>query len=255
MSSVIPAFSAGTMAVLLNIFDKILLALSLKNLRGNFTFLAVLVIGAMCGVFFFSKFMTGLLDSYEVHIKYCFIGMIIGSVPMIYKRARYEKIKKRNVLVFLAALCFIIAIAVSSVGDRLNQTLEQIGPVTPAVFFWIFFAGAIGAVFAILPGISGTIMLVIFGVYTAAIEAVSTFYFPVLAPLAAGVIAGGIAGIAILKKMLGFHPQALYCGILGLIIGSIFTIYPGFDRGLNGALSILLMATFAAITYLFSKRT
>lgn len=251
---IIPAFSAGTMAVLLNIFDKILLALDLKNFKRNLPFLALLGLGALGGVFLFSKFMSGLLDAYEMYINYCFIGMIIGCIPMIYKRAKYEKIKKRNISVFFVTLFFMIIIAVTGGQGDSNLTLEQLGSVTPAVCLWLFFAGAAGAVLAILPGISGTIILVIFGAYTVMLESVASFYFPVLAPLAAGMLTGCIAGIINLKKMLNSHPQALYCGILGLIIGSVFTIYPGFEKGINGALSILLMAAFVIITYLFSKK-
>jgi len=254
IAAVIPAFSAGTMAVLLNIFDRIMLALGLKNLRANLSFLATLGFGALCGIFFLSKFMTRLLNTYEMYINYCFIGMIIGCVPMIYRRAKYEKIKKRNAAVFFIALCLMVFIAVNGGGDHFIQMTPEIGRISPALFLWLFLSAAASAVIAILPGISGTLILLLFGTYTVTLEAVSTFYFPILAPVAVGILTGGIAGVIIIKKMLNFHPQALYCGILGLIIGSVFTIYPGFSPGKEGALSIVLMTAFVMITYLFSKK-
>jgi putative membrane protein len=73
--------------------------------------------------------------------------------------------------------------------------------------------------------------------------------------MGAGVLLGAFVGIKFVKKMLRFHPQALYCAILGLIIGSVFTIYPGFSFDINGALSIIFMCVFAVFTYLFSKRS
>jgi len=254
IAAVIPAFSAGTMAVLLNIFDRIMLALGLKNLRENLSFLVTLGFGALCGVFILSKFMTSLLDTYEMYINYCFIGMIIGCIPMIYRRAKYEKIKKRNIAVFFAALCLMIFIAFKGGGNDFILTMPEAGHISPGVFMWLFLSAAVSAVIAILPGISGTIILLLFGTYTIILEAVSTFYFPVLIPVISGILAGGVVGVIIIKKMLNFHPQALYCGILGLIIGSIFNIYPGFSPDKEGELSVILMAAFLVITYIFSKK-
>ena len=251
ISSVIPAFSAGTMAVLLNIFDKILLALDLKNIKKNLPFLAPLALGAPFGVYLCGGFIARLLNTFEFYIDYCFIGMIIGCVPMVYKRAKYEKVKTRNVLIFLFVLFGMYILSSMGSGSALHQELDwESGALQ--VFLWLFLAGMISGVIAILPGISGTIILVMFGVYSAALEAISTFYLPVLLPLCAGMLAGGALGVVIIKRMLLHHPQALYFGILGLVLGSIFTIYPGLPKNLEGALSVFLMALFAVITYFFS---
>jgi len=251
---VIPAFSAGTMAVLLNIFDKILLAIDIKKFPQNFPFLFALASGCVTGVFLFSKFMTGLLSLYEIYIDYCFIGMIAGCIPMIYRRAKYEKVKPRNIFIFFITFSFMGFLTLIGSGNRFSDVPELLDPGSPVFYLWLFFAAAIGGIVMILPGVSGTIILLIFGVYAVILEAIPAFYFPVLLPVATGMLAGGAFGIIFIKKMLRFHPQTLYFAILGLIVGSFFTIYPGFIWGAHGFLCIFLAVLFAFSSYALSRK-
>ena len=242
------------MAVLLNCFDKILLALDAKNISKNLPFLAAIGVGCVCGIFLFSKFITGLFNNHETYIYYCFIGIIIGCLPMIYKRAKYKKVKARNIPVFFFGLSFMIFLSASEGGADLSHTLENIGQGSPAYYCWLFFATAVGAAVVILPGISGAVILLLLGVYKTAIEAISTLYLPVLLPVAAGALTGLVIGVTVLKKMLRFHPQALYFAILGLIIGSIFMLFPGFTRSKEGFLCVGLAALFMSASYWFSRK-
>ena len=239
----------------MNVFDKILEALDVKNIFKNLPFLVSLGLGCVSGIFLFSKVVAGLLNSFVVYIDYCFIGIIIGCLPMIYKRAKHEKVKYHNIPVFLIGFSFMIFLAITGSGAGLSNTLEQIDTGSPAYYMWLFFAAATGAAVVILPGISGAVILILFGVYRIALEAISSLYLPVLLPVAAGALTGGIVGIVVLKKMLRFHHQALYFAILGLIVGSIFTIFPGFTMGKEGVLCIVLVILFASVSYFLSRKT
>jgi len=250
----VPGISIGTTAVLLNIYDKILYSVSLVDFKKNLAFLAPLALGGACGIFSFSRLMTFLLARYEMAMYFCFIGIIAGCVPMIYRRARYDKIKLRNAAVFAASFAFMAALAFIDKGAIANKTLAQFGGMSLALSTRLFVAALVSTVAMLLPGISGSLAMLLFGVYTVAIEAVSTFNFTVVAIVCAGALCGGLLGVKLIKTMLRFHPQALYCSILGLIIGSIFTIYPGFTADAKGALSMLFMIASAGLTFLFSKR-
>jgi putative membrane protein len=254
-TNIVPGISGGTIAVLLNIYDKILYSISLVNIKKNLTFLAPLGLGVVCGIFSFSKLITVLLDRYEMIMYFCFIGLIMGSVPMIYRRAKYEKIKPQNAVIFACALVFMIVLAFAYYGSPANKTLAQLGGVSPSLLAWLFFAAFLSTVVMILPGISGSLMLLLLGAYVAAIEALSTLNAVLLGAMGTGVLLGAFVGVKFVKKMLRFHPQALYCAILGLVIGSVFTIYPGFSQDIAGVLSILFMCAFAVFTYLFSKKS
>ena len=69
-----------------------------------------------------------------------------------------------------------------------------------------------------------------------------------------GVAAGGILGVKVIKNMLRFHPQVLYCAILGLMVGSIFVIWPGFASGLEGILAAAGFVAFTAAAYFLSSK-
>jgi len=254
VTSTIPGISFGTVAILLNIYEKFLNSISLVNIKKNLTFLIPLCMGCICGIFAFSWLVTFLLTNYEMITYFCFIGMIIGCVPMIYKRAVSDKIRFRSVALFVAAFVFMLVLAFTSDGSLTNQTLAQLGGITPSLLAWIFFAAFISAMAMIIPGISGSIIMLMLGAYTVAVEAISTFNFVILFVVGTGVILGSLAGIRIVKTALRIDSQGLYCAVLGLIIGSIFIVYPGFSQDITGVIAIILAAISAFAIGIFSKR-
>jgi len=255
VANIIPAISGGTMAVILNIYDKILYAISLKNVKRNLSFLIPLGLGCVASIFALSNVMISLMEHYTMILNFCFIGLIIGSVPMIYKRARYEKIKGRNVAIFFLALAFMFLMAMFGNGGLSNKTLAELGGLDLRLATWLLFVSAISTIAMILPGISGSFVMLLLGAYTIALEALANLNILVIIPIGIGIMLGGFIGIKFIKTMLRFHPQALYFAILGLIIGSIYSIYPGFIANIEGFLSLVLMLVFAVISYLFSKNS
>lgn len=254
IANVIPGVSGGTMAVILNIYDDILYAISWKNFRKHLPFLIMLGVGALVGLFLFSQTATYLLEYYEMPVYYSFIGLIIGSIPLIYKKARHEKAEPRNLVIFVIALAIMITITILNQDAISIKTLETVGGPSIGVYLWLFFATAISTGAMVLPGISGSLIMLLLGTYTIVMEAIAEMHIPTLLPIALGVVAGGFVGIKTVKILLRFHPQALYFGILGLIIGSLFSIYPGAPTGPHGLLCIVLMLLFATVSYFFSHK-
>ena len=85
-------------------------------------------------------------------------------------------------------------------------------------------------------------------------EAIATFNIALIAVIGLGLIAGGITGVKVIKQMLKFHPQALYFGILGLMVGSIFVLRPGFTFDIQGLIAITGLIVFTLMAYLLSSR-
>jgi len=253
-TSVIPGISAGTLAIFLNIYEKFFTLASFKNVKMNLQFLTAFCFGCACGIFSISNIIMFLLDRFGQVMYFSFIGLILGMIPMIYVRASSEKIKMRNVFIFILSLLLMLIIAVTGSENLTNQTLEQLGGITIPILTWLFVAGMISAVALLIPGISGAVVMLIFGAYTVFVEAVSTFNVIILAVLGAGMVVGCLAGIKIIKIMLRSYSQALYSSILGLILGSVFVIYPGFSFDVTGLLSVVFAAGFAVLAYFFSKR-
>ena len=92
IANIIPGVSGGTMMVILNMFDKIIEAVSSfrKNVKKNILYLLPILIGAAIGIIAFSKGITFMLDNYPVIINFFFMGLIVGSVPLVFKSA-YKK--------------------------------------------------------------------------------------------------------------------------------------------------------------------
>ena len=256
MANVIPGVSGGTMAVMLDVYDKILMALSLKNAKENARFLATLGIGCLIGIFAFSKVITYLYENYHMILNFCFIGLVLGSIPMIYRKAKFDGVVAKNWIPFIITFMFMIMVAIiGSMGDSGPENVAVgIENLSTAPFFaWLFISAFISTIAMILPGISGSFMLLLFGCYTLIMKAISEFQFGILFVTGLGVLAGGFVGVKFVKIMLRKHPQALYFAILGLVIGSIFTIYPGFTFNTDGIVALIGMTICAGISYGFDK--
>lgn len=254
IANAIPGVSGGTMAVILNIYDKILYAVSLKNIKQHLKFLIPLALGAVAGVFALSNVIVSLLDSHAMLLNFCFIGLVLGSIPAIYKKARDQKTKPRNVVLGVIAFAFMIFISYLNQGEISNKSLTDFGGVSVTLCLWLFVTVGISTIAMILPGISGSLMMLLFGVYAVVMEAVAELNFILMLPIGIGVLAGLFVGVKVIKKMLRFHPQALYFIILGLVAGSVFAIYPGFVPSLEGYLSLGGLAAFGLLAYFLSSR-
>lgn len=257
ITNIIPGVSGGTMAVILKIYDKILYAISLKNIESNLKFLIPLGLGTITGIFAFSNLMLSLLKNHQMLLNFCFIGLILGSIPMIYKRARYEKVKPRNIAVFMLALALMLGLSFVEGSDNPESYNGIVSADTSGIMLYatLILATAISMIAMLLPGISGSLIMLLLGTYTITLKAIAEFDFILLLFVAIGALLGGFLGIKGIKKMLRFHPQALYFAILGLIVGSLFTIYPGFTADSEGFLSLILLVSFAAISYIFSIKS
>ncbi|MCR5481424.1 MAG: DUF368 domain-containing protein [Clostridia bacterium] len=259
IANIIPGVSGGTMMVVLNIYDKFMYALSTKNFKKNLGFLCPLLVGCLLGLLLFSRLMVSLLENHSVLLSYCFLGIITGSIPMIYKRARFEKVKPVNIGIFVLAVVFMVGISV--LGSQLQgNDITYISPLITAggfaAFLWLFFSAAVSINATLLPGISGSFLMLLLGSYASMLEAIATFDFVIIIPLVAGALLGAFIGIKTIKNMLRNHPQALYFGILGLITGSLYALYPGFAplilEPVEGYLSLVALFACAFVSYRFS---
>ena len=254
VSNVIPGVSAGTMAVVLNIYDELLGAVSLKkeHLKKNFIFLATIGIGAVIGILAFSNAITFLFERYNMPTHFLFIGIILGSIPMIIKHARVGGIIQPKNWIFFVITFGIMIVMILTKNTEINEIILR--EVNLGIFIWLIFAGAISAFSMIIPGISGSFIMLTLGVYTSVITAVSEFNFTILIPVAIGVLVGLVLGIKIVKVLLCKYQQATYMAILGLVIGSILVIYPGFTFNLTGFFALICMCIGILITYSFADK-
>ncbi|ONI41438.1 hypothetical protein AN640_08010 [Candidatus Epulonipiscium fishelsonii] len=253
IANVIPGVSAGTMAVIFKIYDQLLdsISLDMEKLKKNFNFLAALGIGVVIGVVGFSSIITYLYENYSMQTSFAFIGVIVGSIPMIYKKVSQEgPVNFDGLILFVIPLFIMLYMSIQGDSGENTTIIRQLSTMS---MVWLIFAGAISAFTMIIPGISGSFILLTIGAYTTIITAISERNVLILIPVGIGVVIGLVGGSKLVRILMEKYTQNTYLVILGLVVGSIFTLYPGFSLNKTGIISIICMTAAAIISYSFSE--
>lgn len=252
---VIPGFSGGTMAVILKIYDKLLdaISLSIQKLKKNFGFLLFLAIGMGAGVFATSVGLSWLFENHPVPTRLTLIGIVVGSLPMIWKECTSEhRFKPVNIIPFI----FSFAVMVVMFFLERSETVETAAQTEFSFGLAIKLAlgGCIAAVSMVIPGISGSLMLTIMGMYETTITAVKDLNIALIAPIGIGAVIGILTGAKVISILLKKFKQGTYAVILGLIVGSILTIFPSdFRLNADGIIGIILAVIGFIIPVLFDR--
>ncbi|MCL2202396.1 MAG: DUF368 domain-containing protein [Defluviitaleaceae bacterium] len=254
VGSPVPGVSAGTVAILLNVYDKFFNSINKAAAKKNLLPIIIFLLGWIAGLLSISNVMLFLFENHGKLISFTFIGLVSGCIPMIYRKAKAGPGKIWHGVAFLAALGFMFFLAFYGGDLTTNNTLEQLGGVTPTLLIWLFVACFFSSMAMLIPGVGGSLMMIVFGIYTIYIEAVATFDIVVLGVFVVSMVLGVLAGILITKKILERFPKMLYCAILGLILGSLLLLYPGFTFGLEGMLAIALAGVGFGFAYWLSKK-
>lgn len=235
IATLVPGVSGGTMAIILGLYDDIIHSISsfFKDIKGNFIFLGTVGIGGVIGLLGFSRLMEFCLENFKFPMTYLFIGIIIGGIPVLYKKANTGKRSIKNWLYF--AIGFIIILVMSLYTGTFVDLASSTGALK---FIFLFVTGIVIAVALILPGISTSFMLLALGMYDITVNALSNVEINYLIPLALGVGFGVIATTRILENFLTKKPAQTYMLILGFVIGSIIEVFPGIPTGLDIVISI-----------------
>ncbi|RRC93124.1 DUF368 domain-containing protein [Erysipelotrichaceae bacterium OH741_COT-311] len=262
VSNVIPGVSGGTMAIILNIYDKLmeLVTLNISVIKKNLSFIIPLLLGVAVGIVGFSKLMKLSLQYYPTQTFFCFIGIVLGSLPLILHKAKqHESIQTKGYIAFICALGIMIALSFTNGDKESAKELIKYTSLNVTSFIVIFLSMAIAAATMIVPGISGSLILIIIGTYgTIYGYIIAEFYIPLLIPAGLGAVFGLIGGAKLIKYMLHKYHQLTYCIILGLLIGSLFELYKqsGIIIALNTTFitSFIMMFLLMGMVYYFSKQ-
>lgn len=252
VSNVIPGVSGGTMAVSMGVYDELMESLSSKW-KEHLYFLITIAIGAVAGILVFSNLATHLVNLYPMQTSFAFMGLVIGSIPMVYKRASKAKIKPGGVIPFIIGLAVMVVMYIFSRQNIENEVLSSINGLQ---FIRYVLSLALAAFAMIIPGVSGSLVLVILGVYETVITGVAQLNVMLLVPSLMGGVIGLFLGVRLVRWLLEEHPQGTYMAILGLMIGSLVAIYPtdqAFALNSTGLVSVLTLVIGAAVSYLFAR--
>ena len=229
VATLVPGVSGGTMSIILGIYDDLIHAVStfFENWKKNLTYLLVVGLGGALGILLFSRLLENAITNYPFVMQFLFMGVIIGGLPVLYRKS--EASSKGNLKDYLFfILGFAIVLLMSAEPTAITDMATAHG-ILSVVF--LFIAGIIIAIALVLPGISGSFMLLILGLLDVTLNAINTFNIPFLIPLGLGVAAGTFGTAKIIEKFLKKHPGKTYKLILGFVVGSLVQLFPGIPAG------------------------
>ncbi len=228
-ADVVPGVSGGTIAFISGIYEELLGSISnvnlslfktLKNeglkkaweqLNGNF--LAALFIGILISVASLAKAISWLLVNKPIVLWSFFFGLVLASIIYIAKQ-----ITKWNII---ALVLLIISALAAYYVTTLNPLVSE-----SSSLFYIFLAGVIAICAMILPGISGSFILVLLGAYKSILEALSTKDVLTIATFMLGCITGLLTFSKVLKWLFANYKNYTLAALTGFIIGSLNKIWP-----------------------------
>lgn len=250
----IPGVSGGTIAVVTKIYDRLIGAITpnIKKLIKNMPFLIPVGMGMVLGIFFTALALEKLFEVYNVPTQLAFMGLIVGSLPLVLNECKKEqkKIRPINLIPFAVGVLFMIALLFAGSGKALFSGSEL--SARDIVLYVVM--GFIAAVTMIIPGVSGSMVMKIFGAYDSVISAVANIEIPVLVTFAVGAVLGVFVAAKVIDTLIKKYRQGIYCLIIGLIVGSVPHIFPAeFRFNMQGIIGIILFFVGAAVPLLMER--
>ncbi len=227
-SDVVPGVSGGTMAFILGIYEELINAIKSFDFKSvrllvtfqmkaffekiSWQFLLSLGLGILTAIFTLSKLLAWLLENKPVLIWSFFLGLILASVVTVSKRIDHWKPS-----LWVSLFCGLVGIYI----------LVGLVPVsTPNDLWFLFVSGAVAICAMILPGISGSFILVLMGKYQYVLEAVNDKNFLILGVVAAGACVGIAVFSRLLSWLLTRYHDLMVALLTGLMIGSLRKVWP-----------------------------
>ncbi len=248
IANIIPGVSGGTMMVAMGIYDKLIHCIThlFKEFKKSVLFLLPIAIGMAVAVIGGSLGIEVLFAKFPVQTNLLFIGLIIGGLPAIWKKVKGNSIRGGHILSFLGffALVTVMALLGEKEGNAVDLSFNLINVLK------LFGVGVIASATMVIPGVSGSMVLLLMGYYNPIIETINDFLealtkfdvngmlqgIGVLLPFGIGVIVGIFAIAKLIEIIFNKFPLYAYWAIIGLIVAS--------------PIAIIAMGTFPALTVL-----
>lgn len=255
----VPGVSGGTIAFLLGFYDKFINSLddifrgNMKLKKNALTFLIKLGIGWVIGFLASATVLSNLFTTKIYSMSSLFIGFILAAIPLIIKQELDSfKGNYKNIFFSLLGLALVVGITLLS-----GNTLIDVNVSNPNLFTYLYVlvAASIAITAMVLPGISGSTLLLVFGLYIpimSSIKELLTFNFsvlPILIVFGIGVLFGIVFFVKLLRIGLKKYRSQICYAIIGMMVGSLYSIVMG-PTTLEEAQKMLTFKTFDIIFFI-----
>lgn len=232
IANIIPGVSGGTMAVSMGIYDKLIHCVThlFSEFKKSVKFLIPIFIGAAIGLVGLSFIIEYMFDHIPLPTNLLFIGLIIGGLPAIWKKVKGNTIKGGHILSFVLFFALVAGLAAFGNGEGTDVVLNP----GMGMAFILFLIGILASATMIIPGVSGSMILLLLGFYNPIVSEINAFIralveldgvglrrgFALFIPLGIGIVVG-IFGIAkLIEIVFEKFPLYAYWAIIGLIAAS-----------------------------------
>ena len=240
IANIIPGVSGGTMMVAMGIYDKLIHCIThlFSEFKKNVLFLAPIAVGMVLAVVASSFTIEKMFESFPFQTSLLFVGLVVGGLPAMWKNVKGKDVKIGHIVTWVVGM----ALLGEKEGNAANLAFNFVN------VFKLFAVGVIAAATMVIPGVSGSMVLLLIGYYNPILSAISGFIrsavsfdmqgiltgVGILAPFGIGVVVGVFAIAKLIEIIFNKFPLYAYWGIIGLIVAS--------------PIAILAMGTFPVIT-------
>lgn len=252
LANIIPGVSGGTMMVAMGIYDKLIA--SLTHLRSQFKkslqFLLPVLFGAALAILILARLFEYLLGAFPIETNFAFCGLIVGSLPFIYKHVQDKLISPSMAVCFAVFFVLVAGMAFfNEDGGSVKVLSLSLGGI-----LILFLIGVIAAATMVIPGVSGSMVLMLLGYYEPVLALVNDFIDALrafemsaliyntllLIPFGLGVLIGIFAIAKVIEILLKKWPYQSYWAIIGLIVASPIAILLNIDWSTFSFIHLLL---------------
>ncbi|MHA6253038.1 DUF368 domain-containing protein [Oceanobacillus sp. CAU 1775] len=250
---VIPGISGGTIAIMLGIYERLIAAINgffSRDWKKHLGFLIPLGVGMVASIFVLARAIEWLFERHPMPTQFFFMGLIIGVLPfLLHKADAKNKFKMKHIFLLIIGVALV-----STMGFFTPDEGKVISNISGSTYLLLFVSGIIASSALILPGISGAFMLLILGVFPTVIAAVSNFQFDVILVTGAGIAIGFVAMSRVVGYFLKNHFTLTFAATTGLVLGSMFVVFPGWPASTGVLIASILMFLTGLVSALLLGR-
>lgn len=265
-ANIIPGVSGGTMAVSMGIYDKLIHCLThlFKEFKESIKFIIPIAIGMVIALIGLAFVITPAFEHFPLQTNGLFIGLIVGGLPAVWKKVKGNSIKIGHIIPFL--VFFVLVIGMAAMGETEGKAADL------SLNLWsvikLFLVGVLASATMVIPGVSGSMMLLVIGYYNPIVATIKEFVEAlvsfniseilrccgILVPMGIGIVVGIFAIAKVIEIIFEKFPLHAYWAIIGLIVASPFAILMVSELGVITVISVLTSIVTFVIGFIIAMK-
>lgn len=266
IANIIPGVSGGTMAVSMGIYDKLIHSVThlLKEFKESMKFLIPIFLGIGIALVGVSFIIEPAFANFPLQTNCLFIGLIVGGLPAVIKKVKGKGIKISYILPFL--VFFALVVGMAAIGEKEGAAADLSFSLWSVIK--LFVVGIIASATMVIPGVSGSMMLLLMGYYNPIVAAIKNFVTAlaafdidgilqgcgILVPMGLGIVVGVILIAKIIEFIFEKFPLQAYWAIIGLIVASPFAIFLLGDVGTITVAGVLVSVITFGVGFVIAMK-